>query len=149
MGSLKYKAHEKALAEQNQCGELSEKALEKMTDAFICKTDGSYSSVIYEFERQGYHLSEWEKECIKRITLPSDEWRLDGIDDEDLASISDGFLGASKEIIEAFAESEIGINDSGFVNSEIEYSMDEEEVIPIEPDDKKIHEIIEAMKTEW
>lgn len=148
MGSLKYKAHEKIIEEQNQSGKLFEKALEKMTDAYIYKTDGSYSSVIYEFERQGYHLSEQEKEYIKRITLPDDELFLDGIDDEDMTSISDNFHGAPKEIIEALAESETGINDSGFLNREIEYNTDEE-VIPVEPEDKKIHEIIEAMKTEW
>lgn len=149
MGSLKYKSHEKIIEEQNQGGELLEKALEKMTEAFICKTDGSYSSVIYEFERQGYHLSEQEKEYIKRITLSDDELFLDGIDDEDMTSNADSFHGAPKEIIEALAEREIGINDSGFVNREIEYNTDEEEVIPVEPEDKKIHEIIEAMKTEW
>ena len=133
----------------NQGGDLLEKSLKIMTDAFICKTDGRYSSVIYEFERQGYHLSEQEKEYIKRITLPDDDLFLEGIDDEDMASISDSFPGASKEIIEAVAESETGITDSGFANREMEYNTDEEEVIPVEPEDKKIHQIIEAMKTEW
>lgn len=148
MGLLKNRAHEKIIDAQNQYGELLEKALEEMADAFICKTDGSYFSVIHEFERQGYHLSEQEKESIKRITSPSDGL-LDGADDESVDSTADSFPIVSKEIIDALAESENDINDSVFASSKIDYRKNEEEMITVEPDNKTIHEIIEAIKTEW
>ena len=73
MGSLKNKAHERIVEEQNRYRELTEKAIEKMTKAYICKTNGSCFLVINEIKRQEYHLSEQEKELIYRITSPGDE----------------------------------------------------------------------------
>lgn len=158
MGLLRNNAQHKAIEAQNQCGEIKERALESLIESYVIKTSGSYDSVICELENCGYTLSEKDKFMIKSMVPPSGIQMLEGIDDEDLASISDCYPGESKEIARAIIESENDIFALGLFNDKdeaqillynsINDSYKTNEALTTELDEQ-IGNIIEVLQTEW
>lgn len=79
-----------------QGSELLECALKALTGQYAYITDGSYESVINEFERNGFSLFESDCYTIRAIL---------GNDEEDLASLSDDFANPAYNISQAIAAS--------------------------------------------
>lgn len=166
MGKLK----EKGLLHHNTHGEIQEMGIKSVLEAILCKSGHSINleNVIDQFNERGITLSSDDIVFIeKELALFS----IEGIDDDDIASISSEFKTYSDEMCRALADCEPV--DDGLSSFDPPCRI-AEEIVGYSPDDsisfeataqdfneienncdanadidEQIKAIIEAMKIDW